>query len=85
MNQTVSANDMDIRITEIRPLPGGACYEAKVLDIFISAGSGRKPAPRPPGMPFWSLGFGHTRQEAQESAVMAALKELKRVMAGPKI
>lgn len=60
--------DMHVSVEEIRPLPGGEKYEAKVLKIYEDKGGKRQEVLLPKGDSYWGFAWGKTREEARQRA-----------------
>lgn len=60
--------DMHVSVEEIRPLPGGYKYEAKVLKIYENNGGQRQEVSLPKGDCYWGFAWGKTREEARQKA-----------------
>ncbi|EBB7619382.1 hypothetical protein JP72_24730 [Salmonella enterica subsp. enterica serovar Senftenberg] len=65
MNTGVENTLMRTSVSEIRPLPGGECYEAKVTHIYDSQGN---EIPLPESCHGWGMAWGKTETEAREKA-----------------
>lgn len=65
---------MRTSVAKIRPLPGGACYEAKVTHIYDSNG---KEILNPGSPEYWGFAWGMTNNEAHKQAEEMALEKLK--------
>jgi hypothetical protein len=61
-------------VEKIRPLPGGACYEAKVTNIY---GSDGEEILNPAYPEYWGFSWGMTSKEASQQAEQMALEKLK--------
>lgn len=63
-------------VEKIRPLAGGACYEAKVTHIYDSDGH---KILNPSSPEYWGFPWGMNYEDAHRQAEEMALKKLKEV------